>query len=150
MDAIQFLKQQHEQAKEMFGRLERAQAGERERLWRQLGPELRAHEQIEEQHLYGPVARDASDRDHTLAEWQQHHREEVHEAETLIQKIDETKASDQSWLAHVHELKSALEQHIEEEEGTIWPKIRQLWDAGRLEKAGKQMATSKRKTSRAA
>jgi hypothetical protein len=150
MDAIQFLKQQHEQAKQMFGRIEQAQAGERERLWRQLGPELKAHEQIEEQHLYGPVARDASDRDRTLAEWGQHHREEVHEAEALIEKIDETDASDQSWLGHVRELKSALELHIEEEEGTIWPKIREVWDAGKLEKAGKQMATTKRKSARAA
>jgi hypothetical protein len=146
MDAIQFLKQQHEEAKQMFGRIEQAQGGERERLWQQLGPELKAHEQIEEQHLYGPVAREASD----LAEWEQHHREEVQEAETLIRQIDETDASDQGWMGHVRELKSALEHHIQEEEGTIWPKIRQVWDAGKLEKAGKQMAATKRKTSRAA
>src|SRR5262245_45221710 len=146
MDAIQFLKQQHEEAKQMFGRIEQAQGGERERLWRQLGPELKAHEQIEERHLYGPVARDASD----LAEWEQQHREEVEEAEALIRKIDETNASDQSWLEHVLELKSALEQHIQEEEAIIWPKIRQVWDGAKLEKAGKQMSTAKRKTSRAA
>jgi hypothetical protein len=68
----------------------------------------------------------------------------------MIRKIDETDASDQGWLGHVRELKSALEHHIEEEEGTIWPKIRQVWDSGKLEKAGKQMATAKRKSARAA
>jgi iron-sulfur cluster repair protein YtfE (RIC family) len=146
MDAIQFLKQQHEEAKQMFGRIEQAQGGERERLWRQLGPELKAHEQIEEQHLYGPVAREASD----LAEWQDRHREEVQEAEAMIQTIDETDASEQSWLEHVRELKSTLEHHIQEEEGTIWPKIRQVWDDAKLEKAGKQMASAKRKSSRRA
>jgi hypothetical protein len=147
MDAIQFLKQQHEEAKQMFGRIEQAQGGERERLWGLLGPELKAHEQLEEQHLYGPVARAASD----LAEWEQQHREEVHEAEALIRKIDETDASDRSWLEHVRELKGALEHHIQEEEGEIWPKIREAWDAGKLEKAGKQMeAATKRKAKRAA
>jgi iron-sulfur cluster repair protein YtfE (RIC family) len=146
MDAIQFLKQQHEEAKQMFGRIEHAQGGERERLWRQLGPELKAHEQIEEQHLYGPVARDVPD----LAEWKQHHREEVHEAEALISKIDETDALDPSWLEHVRELKSALEHHIQEEEGEAWPKIRQAWDADKLEKAGKQMQATAKKTKRAA
>ena len=50
----------------------------------------------------------------------------------------------------MRELKGALEHHIEEEEGTIWPKIREVWDAGKLEKAGKQMATTKRKSARAA
>jgi iron-sulfur cluster repair protein YtfE (RIC family) len=146
MDAIQFLKQQHEEAKQMFGRIEQAQGGERERLWQQLGPELKAHEQIEEQHLYGPAARDVSD----LAEWQQHHREEVREAEALIRKIDETDASDRSWLEHVRELKGALEHHIQEEEGEAWPKIRQAWDAGKLEKAGKEMQATAKKTKRAA
>ena len=125
---------------------EQAQGGERERLWQQLGPELKAHEQIEEQHLYGPVAREASD----LAEWQEHHREEVQEAEAMIQKIDQTDASDQGWLEHVRELKSTLEHHIQEEEGTIWPKIRQVWDDAKLEKAGKQMASAKRKGGRKA
>jgi hypothetical protein len=146
MDAIQFLKQQHEEAKQLFGQIEQAQGGERERLWRQLGPELKAHEQIEEQYLYDPVAREASD----LAEWEQHHREEVQKAEAMIRKIDETDASEPSWLAHVRELKGALEHHIEEEEGTTWPKIRQVWDGAKLEKAGKQMATAKRKSSRKA
>ena len=146
MDAIQFLKQQHEEAKQMFGRIEQAQGGERERLWQQLGPELKAHEQIEERHLYGPVARDVPD----LAEWEQQHREEVHEAEVLIKKIDETDASDRSWLEHVRELKTALEHHIQEEEGEVWPKIRQAWDAAKLEKAGKQMGATTRKAKRAA
>jgi iron-sulfur cluster repair protein YtfE (RIC family) len=150
MDAIQFLKQQHEEAKQMFGRIEQAQGGEREQLWKKLSPELKAHEQMEEQHLYGPVAREAGGRDRDLAEWEQHHRKEVQEAEALIKKIDGARASDQSWLEQVRQLKSTLEHHIQEEEGKIWPKIRQVWDAGKLEQAGQQMEAAKAKTGRAA
>jgi len=150
MDAIQFLKRQHEEAKQMFGRIEQASASERGSLWKQLGPELKAHEQLEEQHLYGPVARDAGDRDASLTEWEQHHRQEVSEAEAMIRKIDATNASDQGWLEHVRKLKSTLEHHIQEEEGKIWPKIRQVWDASKLEAAGRQMESMKGKARPAA
>jgi iron-sulfur cluster repair protein YtfE (RIC family) len=150
MDAIQFLKQQHEEAKKMFGRIEQAGAGERGQLWAKLSPELKAHEQNEEQHLYGPVAREAAGRDATLAEWESHHQKEVREAEALIRKIDGANPSDQSWLAQVRELKSALEHHIQEEEGKIWPRIRQVWDAGKLEQAGRQMEATKGQAGRAA
>lgn len=150
MDAIQFLKQQHEQAKQMFSRIEQGQAGQRGQLWQKLSPELKAHEQLEEQHLHGPVAREAGARDSTLVGWQQHHRQEVSEAESMIRKIDGADPSDPGWLEQVRKLKGTLEHHIQEEEGKIWPKIRQVWDAGQLEQAGQQMESMKGKAGRAA
>ena len=150
MDAIQFLKHQHEEAKAMFGRIESAQGGERGQLWKKLSPELKAHEQMEEQHLYGPVAREAAGKDSTLAEWPQQHKQEVGEAEAMIRKIDAGNPSDQAWLTDVRQLKSALEHHIQEEEGKIWPKIRQIWDAQKLEQAGRQMEQMKAAGGRAA
>ncbi len=143
MDAIQFLKQQHEQAKQMFGRIEQAGAGERGRLWRQLAPELAAHEQLEEQHLYGPIAREAGGRDATLVDWEGHHHREVREAEAMIRQIDAADAGGEGWLDQVRQLESALERHIQEEEGRIWPRIRQVWDERRLEQAGQQMEAAR-------
>jgi hypothetical protein len=150
MDAIQFLRQQHEEAKAMFGRIEQAQGGERGQLWKKLAPELKLHEQIEEQHLYGPVARESAGGDQTLVEWERHHHQEVSEAEAMIRKIDGANPSDAKWLEHVRQLKGALEHHIAEEEGRIWPKIRQVWDAGQLEQAGRQMEAMKGAAARAA
>ena len=150
MDAIQFLKQEHEKAKATFGKIEQAGEGERGQLWQKLSPELKAHEQMEEAHLYGPVARDAGSRDRSLVEWEQHHRKEVGEAESMIRKIDGMDPADQAWLAQVKQLKSTLEHHIQEEEGQIWPKIRQVWDARKLEQAGTQMEAKKGKGERAA
>jgi len=150
MDAIQFLKKEHAKAKAMFERIEHAAAGERGQLWSQLRPELEAHEQMEEMHLYGPVALEAGSRDATLVEWEQHHQEEVGQAESMILQLDGLNPSEPAWLAQVKELKSALEHHIQEEEGTIWPKIRQVWNARKLGQAGRQMEAMKGKTERAA
>jgi iron-sulfur cluster repair protein YtfE (RIC family) len=39
----------------------------------------------------------------------------------------------------VKKLRTALEEHIRQEEQEIWPKIAQAWDAARLEEAGQTM-----------
>jgi hypothetical protein len=139
MDAIQFLKKEHEKAKGMFRQIEQAEGAERGRLWSKLSPELKAHEKMEEQHLYGPVAREAGGRDAALAQWEKHHHEEVGKAEALIGKLDAGDPAGQGWMGQLRELKSALEHHIQEEEGEIWPKIQQVWNGQKLEQAGQQM-----------
>jgi hemerythrin-like domain-containing protein len=144
MDAIQMLKQDHEKAKQMFAKIQEASGEERGKLWAKLKPELKVHEQIEEAGLYGPVARDAGSKDKALKEWEGHHHEEVGEAEALIEEISALEPSDEEWLDKVLELQEALEHHIEEEEGEIWPKIQKVWDRTKLEQAGAQMETLKR------
>ena len=143
MQAIQFLKQEHGKAKAAFQEIEGAPAGQRRGLWMKLHPELELHEKMEEQHLYGPAAREVQV-DASLAEYEAAHHREVQEAEGLIKEIDRLDPSGDAWLATVKKLRGALEQHIRQEEQEIWPKIEQAWDAARLEEAGRQMAAMKR------
>ena len=144
MDAIQMLKQEHEQAKKMFAEIERATGDSRGQLWKRLKPELKIHEQLEEAGLYGPVAREVGSKDASLSEWEEDHREEVGELESMLQEIDELDPSDSGWLEKVQELRQTLEHHIEEEEGEIWPRIQRVWDHTKLAEVGEQMATMKR------
>src|SRR5262245_43431062 len=150
MDAIRFLKQQHEEAKTTFGKIEQASGQQRGSLWKKLEPELKLHEQIEEAHLYGPVAEDARVQDSALREWKTRHHEEVREAEVMIAEIGGLNPPDSDWMEMVTELKEILEHHIQEEEQQIWPKIQQLWDRGKLEEAGAQMEAMKQREGRRA
>jgi hemerythrin-like domain-containing protein len=151
MNALQLLKNEHEKAKRAFGEIQAASADERRQLWAKLEPELKLHEQMEESALYGPVAQEVGPTDQTLREWQEHHHEEVVEAQGLIREIGGLDSTDDEWMEKLEELQETLEHHIEEEEGDIWPRIQRAWDASRLERAGQQMETLKRqKTSRAA
>jgi hemerythrin-like domain-containing protein len=143
MDAIQLLKQEHEQAKKMFGEIEQARGEARGQLWKKLKPELKVHEQLEETALYEPVAKEAGSKDRKLSEWEQHHQEEVSELESMIREIDGLEPSGSQWMEKVKELKQTLEEHIQEEEGDIWPRIQQVWDRTKLAQAGEQMATMK-------
>jgi hemerythrin-like domain-containing protein len=151
MNAIQLLKNEHETAKRAFGRIRAARAEQRGELWATLKPELNVHEQIEEEALYGPVAREVGPRDSTLKDWHAHHRGEVRELEALIHKIDESDPATDQWMDRVVDLQEKLEHHIQEEEGRIWPRIQQAWDRSKLEQAGQQLEAMKReRLSRAA
>jgi hemerythrin-like domain-containing protein len=151
MNAIQLLKNEHEKAKGMFGQIKAARAEQRGELWAKLEPELKVHEQMEEEALYGPVALEVGSGDPTLTDWQENHQEEVTELEAVIEEIDELDPTADQWMERVGELQQTLEHHIQEEERDIWPRIQRTWDQSKLERAGQQMEALKReKLSRAA
>ena len=143
MDAIQFLKHEHRKAKTAFGKLLEAAPAQRGALWKELQPELKAHEAIEEACLYGPIEEERPS-DLTLAEWvSDRHEDEVAEVGGLIKKTEALDPKDEAWLATVTEIHSALEDHIKQEEVEIFPRISRLWDDQRLAKAGEEMSEMK-------
>jgi hypothetical protein len=138
MHAIEFLKREHGKAKAAFTEIEGASADRRGALWEKLRPELEQHEEMEETHLYGPVAHEA-DGDESLRTWKTTHHQQVEEAEGLIREIGRMQPSDAQWLTTVKSLRSALESHIRQEEQEIWPRIMRAWPPARLEEAGRKM-----------
>jgi hemerythrin-like domain-containing protein len=143
MDAIQFLRQEHETARRAFETLLAAAPAERGALWEGLEPELRAHEKIEEQCLFGPIAVDGTS-DPALSEWvSDRHQDEVYEVEGLIEETEGLDPEDGRWLTTVRQIKAALEHHIRQEEQDVLPRIGRIWDRTRLEEAGREMRQSK-------
>lgn len=148
MNAIQFLEREHEKAKAAFGKLIAAAPADRGRLWKALQPELKAHEEIEEACLYGPIEGEGVD-DEKLTEWVSDlHEEQVSEVEELIEQTEQLDATEPSWLATVRKIHDALAAHIRQEEGEIFPRIGKVWGADRLEKVGVQMSEMQGKAAR--
>jgi iron-sulfur cluster repair protein YtfE (RIC family) len=143
MNAIQFLKQEHQTAKAAFAKVLQASPTKRGDLWEELAPELEAHEQIEDACLYEPLAREAGGKDAKLAEWREKHQSEVDDVEGLIGEIDELDPEDDTWLAKVKKVHESLANHIQEEEGEIFPRISKVWNEARLAQAGKKMQEMK-------
>jgi iron-sulfur cluster repair protein YtfE (RIC family) len=140
MDAIEFLKHEHQKAKAAFAKLLEASPDERGALWKELQPELKAHEAIEEACLYGPIE-DEHPSDARLLGWvADGHAEEVSEVEGLIKQTERFDPKNEAWLGTVRQIHAALENHIKQEESEIFPRIGQVWDAGRLAKAGQEMS----------
>ena len=139
MNALEFLKTEHEKAKEKFSEIESGPADARLDLWEKLKPELEVHELIERMHLYGPVARTEKAKGTKLEEWDRQHTEEVDEVKNVMATVEDLDAASDEWIDNLGEVKSLLEQHILEEENEIWPEIRRVWDASKLEDVGAKM-----------
>ena len=144
MNAIEVLRQMHVEAKSAFQKIEQAGPDQRGTLWSKLAPELKMHEQVEERFVYDPVTQEIGSRDPMLADWHERHHREVGEAERMIGEIDRMEPRENRWLQMVTQLRTTLEQHIQTEEGQIWPKIQQMWDANKLEHAGEQIQNTVR------
>jgi len=143
MDAIQFLKQEHRKAKGAFAGLLEADPDKREELWEELQPELKAHEEIEEACLYGPLSEERLS-DSSLSEWvTDEHQEEVDEVENLIEKTLHLDPKDDGWMKIVRQIHTALEAHIRREEDDIFPRISKAWEPEKLEKVGEEMSAMK-------
>jgi iron-sulfur cluster repair protein YtfE (RIC family) len=139
VNAIQFLKQEHQKAKAAFEKVLQASPQLRGQLWQELAPELELHEQMEDACLYEPLSRDAAQSDRELATWRSQHQQEVDKVGGLIEETRSLRPEDAAWLSKVKEIHSSLETHIQEEEGDIFPRVGRVWDENRLERAEAQM-----------
>jgi hemerythrin superfamily protein len=138
MDALELLKQEHEKTKRKFADIESADPEMRGELWEELMPLLRAHEEVEEEFVYGPVAKDAP-KETELASWMDEHETDVSEADDLMRTIDGIDPPTPEFIENLNELRAALVDHMDREETEIWPEIRAVWDETRRAEAGKQV-----------
>jgi hemerythrin-like domain-containing protein len=145
MDAIQFLKQEHQKAKAAFEKVLKAAPESRGQLWSKLQPELEAHEQTEDAGLYEPLARDAGKTDSKLADWRKKHQTEVAKVDGLIKDMGKLDPENASWLTKLKLVHASLESHIREEEQDIFPRISKVWDETKLKQAGTEMKEMKAK-----
>ncbi len=142
MDAIEILREMHVEAKSAFQKLEQASPDGRGAMWAKLRPELVLHEQMEERFVYDPVTKDAGS-DPVLSGWHEQHHQEVGEAEHLIEQIGQQDTKSDQFLQMITQFRTTLEQHIQREEGEIWPRIRQVWGTDKLDRAGQQVQQAK-------
>jgi hypothetical protein len=142
-DAFLELGHMHADARAEMAEIIGAGSDERAHLWAKLRPTLLLHEEIEEQFVYGPVARDVGQRDPTLSAWQQRHESESAAASELMDRLGRMAPETDPWLGEFNNLVEMLTRHIDTEETEIWPKIRQEWGEDKLEEAGKRVAAAK-------
>jgi iron-sulfur cluster repair protein YtfE (RIC family) len=143
MDAIQFLKQEHEKAKAAFGKVLKSAPETRGQLWTKLQPELEAHEQIEDTCLYEPLSHGTTDS--KLTDWRKTHQNEVVKVEGLIKAMRKLEPDATAWLTKLKAVHASLEDHIRQEEQDIFPRISKVWDEAKLKQAGTDLKEMKAK-----
>ena len=148
MDVLKFLEDEHDEVKQVFKKLEQAEGASATRLWNQLKSMLTLHEELEETYFYPQLKEEKKTEDLVLESYEEHHVMDV-----LIEEISQLEPSAENWEAKIKVLQENTEHHIEEEEGSLFPKVRKIWDTRRREEVGRQMQqrkTERQKQARAA
>jgi iron-sulfur cluster repair protein YtfE (RIC family) len=141
VDALKLLKDDHERVKKMLEEIdsttERAEKTRTEGLAK-LKQELTIHEAIEEEIFYPALRQHAEAKEIVLEAFEEH---DV--VDTIMSEIEQTPVDDERWGAKFTVMKENLEHHIEEEEGEMFDKARDIFDRDTLESLGEQMQARK-------
>lgn len=117
-DAILLLMQDHLEAMAFFDmHRERGDPDAKAEIARKLCAALRAHMEVEEEIFY-PAAREATGDDALL----DHAIEEHRQARELVEQIEAAGSAAEDGL--VERLRAAIEEHVAEEEGRLFPELR--------------------------
>lgn len=146
MNALTLLQEDHRKVKKLMQEIEKTTergVKTREELFTKLVEELTVHEQIEEQIFYPQVrerARSKKLEDLVTEAYEEHHFVNMVKAE-----IEGTPFESEEWAAKFKVMMENIEHHAdEEEEGKMFPKVRQVFDEGELVDMGEQMSELKK------
>jgi len=141
MDAIALLKADHDKVKRLLSDLETTtERGVKTRaeLFATIKGELTIHETIEEEIFYPALKSHPKAKDIVLEGYQEHHVVDL-----LMGELEGMDVSDERWGAKATVMKENIEHHIEEEEGDMFKRARQVFDRQELEDLGERMAERK-------
>src|SRR5215203_4701407 len=141
MDAIAMLKADHDKVKQLLTQLEdttERAVKTRAELFATIKGELTVHEIIEEEIFYPELKAHPKARDIVLEAFEEHHVVDV-----LMGELESLDVSDETWGAKALVMQENIEHHIEEEEGEMFTKARQVFDRQELVDLGERMAQRK-------
>jgi hemerythrin superfamily protein len=136
IDAIDLLTEQHREVEELFAQLEDAEGDEKEQIFVQLADKLAMHAKIEELHFY-PAGKDDDTEDELLEAVEEHLAVKRVLADLLDLEVD-----DETFDAKCKLLQELVDHHVEEEEKTLFPKVRKVLDAEELVAIAQEMAAT--------
>jgi hemerythrin superfamily protein len=142
MDALTLLKRDHDKVKKLLQELEQTTeraTKTRTELFGRLKSELTVHEIIEEEIFYPTLKQHPKAKDIVLEGYEEHNVVDM-----LMGELDRLPVEDEIWGPKAKVMIENIEHHVEEEEGEMFSKARQVFDRDELEQLGQAM--EKRKT----
>ena len=140
-DAISMLTNDHREVERLYAEFQGAGLNNvrRQELANEIIRELSIHAIVEEMHLY-PLTAEAVANGEQLAD---HSLEEHQEVKDRLNELDRMEAGDAGYDEKLSEVISTVNHHVEEEEGELFPRLRQSLDADRLIEVGEKMRRAK-------
>jgi hemerythrin-like domain-containing protein len=141
MNALTLLEEDHRNVKRLLAELEvTTERGVKTRseLFERIKAELTVHEVIEEEIFYPTLKQHPRAREIVLEGYEEH---DV--VDRLMRDLDELPVDDETWGPKAKVMIENIEHHIEEEEGELFRKARQVLDRQELIDLGEAMARRK-------
>ena len=142
MDALKMLEDDHKTVKKILDDLESTTergVKTRDELFTRFKKEMQVHEAIEEEILYPALKEHEKAKDIALEGYEEHHV-----VDQIMTELDGLSYDDETWGAKLKVMKENIEHHIEEEEGEMFEKARQIFSKEELEKMGERMEARKK------
>lgn len=134
MDVTTLLESDHRRVAELFRKIEATRTPQmRETIYADIRREIESHGAAEEAVLY-PVAR-------RLAETEAlgvHSEKEHARLRGLLKTLDSLDVASEGFTSNLRALKDAVDQHVAEEEGILFPKLRAALSLGQLDELGRR------------
>jgi hemerythrin superfamily protein len=143
VDAIEILESDHRRVEQLFDRFRGAEGDAREkgRVVDQVIRELSVHAAIEEEIFY-PAVRAAVAGGDDLVE---HSLEEHREVKELLAELGTMSPDDPAFDPKVEKVISDVSEHVKEEEGDHFPRLRQAISANELLEMGAKLEAGKKR-----
>ena len=142
MDALSLLKDDHQKMRKLLTELESTTergVKTREELFSTIKGELTIHEIIEEEIFYPALKDHPKAKDIVLEAYEEHHV-----VDTVMAELEGLPVDDETWGAKAKVMQENVEHHMEEEEGEMFQKARQVFDREELEELGTRMEDRKK------
>jgi hemerythrin superfamily protein len=144
-DAIVVLREDHKEIKRLFRRFEKAEkSAEKQKLVKQILEMLAVHTYIENEGMYPQVRTMVPDIESDILESYEEH----HVADLLCAELAEMSPEDERFTAKVTVLIESVEHHIEEEESSWFPDVREALGRKQLQEIGAEMLKLRKKAPR--
>ena len=142
MNALDLLKEDHDRVDKLFQKVEATEEGEHMDLFEQINQELEVHTHVEETIFY-PRIKEEGDEELTklVAEGVEEHRQ----AKMFLRELDALKSEGERFEAKLKVLMEDIKHHVQEEEGEMFPMIREQFDEQALQELGQQLESEKNK-----
>jgi hemerythrin superfamily protein len=140
MNALELLKEDHQKVKELFEQAEGTEdQKEKNKIFSEIQTELETHARIEETVFYPAMQKHEELKDLVLESIEEHRQ-----IKTLLKEIDNLKSDSEKFEPKLAVLMENVEHHAEEEEeGKMFPKIRQICSQADLEELGQELEAAK-------
>src|SRR3712207_4703689 len=143
MNAFQLLKEDHQKVSGIFQQLEptteRAEKTRTE-LFAKLKQELDIHAHIEETIFYPAIKQEAETREIVLEGFEEHAV-----VKRLLRELEQGDVTSEEWTAKLKVLQENVEHHVEEEEGEMFQKARQVLSEQQINQPGQRLEQEKKR-----